>query len=109
MDELPADGADEHAVVLDDFAPVPVLGGKFQDVAVGIVSNFGLGRPKAGGDAGGVFGAHGYLNDGYRRRKFDGFLLFAAVVGLLGGSGWCLVHAVACGGDGRGRCTARTG
>ena len=83
MDELPADGADEHAVVLDDVAPVPVLGGKFQDVAVGVVSNFGFGGPKPGGDAGGVFGAHGYLYDGYRRREFDGFLLLAAVVGLL--------------------------
>ena len=108
MDELPADGADEHAVVLDDFAPVPVLGGKFQDVAVGIVSNFGLGRPKAGGDAGGVFGAHGYLNDGYRRCKFNGFLLLATFVGLLGGSGWFRGHVVARGGNGRSRCAAGT-
>lgn len=39
MDQLAAGRADEHSVVLHDGAPIPVLGRKLDDVAVGIVAN----------------------------------------------------------------------
>lgn len=39
MDQLAAGRADEHSVVLHDGAPIPVLGGKLNDVAVGIVAD----------------------------------------------------------------------
>mmetsp|Transcript_19353 Transcript_19353/g.55712 ORF Transcript_19353/g.55712 Transcript_19353/m.55712 type:complete len:276 (+) Transcript_19353:357-1184(+) len=119
VDQLPADGANEHAVVFHDGAPVPVLGGKFHDVAVGVVADLGPGRPEAGGDAGGVFGPHGDLDDGYGRRKLYGpfrllLLLLFLAIGVVGGgsvgrSGWSRCSVVAGGGEGRGttgRCCA---
>ena len=39
MDQLAAGRADEHSVVLHDGAPIPVLGRKLDDVAVGIVAD----------------------------------------------------------------------
>ena len=98
MDQLAADRADEHSVVLHDVAPIPVLGGKLDDVAVGIVANLGPRRPQAGGDAGGVLGSHGVLDDGDGGGESDGSLLLVVVLGRCR-SGWGLV--LACGGEGR--------
>ena len=98
MDQLAADRADEHSVVLHDVAPIPVLCRKLDDVAVGIVANLGPRRPQAGGDAGGVLGSHGDLDDGHGRGESDGSLLLVVVLGRRR-SGWGLV--LACGGEGR--------